>query len=411
VGTYASTLTIEELPGAGKTGRRLVLQGAGLPFMGAEWAFENNLTTTWYPGNGGDASQQNLGPRLLPSTWNGEWNRTRLSRSQVKFYDETGNESVIVLPMVLMEICESMFTQAYLLRVTWAVEGETRQDTAKIVREGRVKTARFPIQRHTDVSWTFEFHWKSRGGVKQVPTSTRDDSLATKMVALNLALNAAIGKIQGFSKLTRKQPAHSRLTLGQFEQLAKYPKKLADSLLRTATRATSQLKQLGDIVKTVRGTPFAIAGSAVNVARNTVAIANQFVDEMSRNPAELNSLNDDVKSLVRSTKQFNEQSDAMREVARRAHEFAKQFQTAVAQVPLQGNDGRRETSGGKGRIITVHLVRAGDTPQRLSVKYYGTPDYGAEICKANKLPWYQATLPIGRPVVIPVIESATSTTT
>ena len=89
---YGSSLTIEELGPAGPDfqPRKIVLIGPALPFQGAEWGFENQIVTTWYPGNGQEATQQNLGPREMPSAWEGEWKRTLMGKSPSIFIDEGG---------------------------------------------------------------------------------------------------------------------------------------------------------------------------------------------------------------------------------------------------------------------------------------------------------------------------------
>jgi len=63
-------------------------------------------------------------------------------------------------------------------------------------------------------------------------------------------------------------------------------------------------------------------------------------------------------------------------------------------------------------IIALHLVRDGDTLMSISQRYYGTPDNGSVIAKANglKYPIFAAETTTGRPdiggktlLVIPVI--------
>lgn len=406
--TFSSTLTIEELPTTGK-GRKLVLQGGGLPFMGSEWAGENNLTTTWYPGNGEEGTQNIMGPRELPSSWSGDWRRTMLSRSRVVFTDESGGQSQIIRPMVLMRAFESLMRSGRRLRVTWAVVGDTEENTEKIVREGRAKTWRFPITRHTDVQWSVEFHWMSRGERKPSPISIRDDSFAANVIALNVQLGKMNAIIGGKLRAGFKVKLPSRLTLGQLESLANYPKNAANSLLKTGNRLTTTLGQLGKIANTVRSTPYAIANSAVDLARNSVAVCNQFTDQMSRLPPEAHSLDNNVRSLVRSSRHIYEVGDAVEAVARRALEMDEQFRRMVAQVALAGAPSRRTSSTAtQARILALHVVKSGDTPERVSMKYYGNPDHSAEIMRANKLPWHQTTLPIGRPLVIPTIDQVTT---
>src|SRR5437868_2429735 len=109
--------------------------GGGLPFWGAGWASSLQVSTSWYQGND-SATQQVLGPREMPSTWSGEWTRTILSRTPCKVRED-GVESDVVSAMVLREAVETIHRSGRRIRATWAVTGSTRDQSGKIVREGR----------------------------------------------------------------------------------------------------------------------------------------------------------------------------------------------------------------------------------------------------------------------------------
>lgn len=47
--SYTSVLLIEELDSRLEALLTFELRGTGLPFRGAGWKTESNLTTTWYP--------------------------------------------------------------------------------------------------------------------------------------------------------------------------------------------------------------------------------------------------------------------------------------------------------------------------------------------------------------------------
>ncbi len=120
-----SSLTIEETAsaGAGFQPRKITLLGPALPFMGAEWGFENNVQTTWYPGNAIEATQQNLGPREMPSNWEGEWKRTLMGRLPTRYVDESGQEHKIVSPHVLREVFEDVARAARQGRPQLRIQG------------------------------------------------------------------------------------------------------------------------------------------------------------------------------------------------------------------------------------------------------------------------------------------------
>ena len=119
VSSYGSEIAIEELTATevGLLPRKLVLRGPSLPFMGAEWATEQNVKTTFYTGNR-EGTQQVLGPREVPSTWQGEWRRTMLGHDPAAYFDEFGANNAIVSPHILREIVDSILIGGAKLRVT-----------------------------------------------------------------------------------------------------------------------------------------------------------------------------------------------------------------------------------------------------------------------------------------------------
>lgn len=419
---YGSSLTIEELgpAGPGFQPRKLVLIGPSLPFQGAEWGFENNLVTTWYPGNGTEATQQNLGPREMPSAWEGEWKRTLMGKAPSVFVDEKGDSNQIVSPHVLREVFEEMARAGVRLRVTWNVQGtsivgnprdrNTKLDRVQIIREGRVKQFRTPITRHTDIKWNVEFHWLGRGGQTDRVASVREDQdLSTSSNALEASVNAstaaANAKIVSNTPKNRKSATH--LTLGQLENLANAPTKLVQGFTRSLQRTVSNFKRVGDIAKKLRSQPFSIANTVVDFARNTTAIANAFVDDMGRRPPEQNALKGKVSSLLRAANYFNRVSNSAVVNARRGYEL----DTTVRQILVSGaNRGaltvRQSSSTRAGDIIAIHISKSGDTPQRVSSKYYGNPDQGGAILRSNRLPLFTPSFRPGQILIIPALTNA-----
>ena len=260
---YQSTLTITEATGrGGNQPRSIELNGPSLPFMGAEWGFENNLITTWYPGNAIEGTQQNLGPRELPSTWEGEWKRTLMGKVPAKFRDETGADVRIISPFTLREVVEDIGRSGALLTVVWAVTGlegigalsnhAARNTDVKIVRAGRMKSFKTPIDRHTDIRWTMEFHWVSRGQKQnKAGPSTREDQ-DTSTIANSI--ESSIKAFKFFADLNKLKATNIRvprsakvLTLGQLESLAGLPTRLVDNTLRKLQEQENNFKRVTDI--------------------------------------------------------------------------------------------------------------------------------------------------------------------
>ena len=418
-----SSITIEELTPAGDgwSLRKVVLVGAALPFFGAEWGFENNLKTTWYPGNP-EGSQQNLGPREMPSSWEGEWNRTRMVSAPSAYIDEQGQQWQVVSPMVLRDALEAMGRDGQRLRVTWAVrgtfagprktgsngleyDGDEHVLDVKLVREGRMKTLRTPIDRATDMRWTMAFEWVSRGPAgARIANARPDDADATTAAdALTASLNLLQEQIDARLKTVDPTALKSAsvFTLGQLESLAGTPSKLVTGLSRSVQQQVSRLKQVGDIAVKLRAQPFAIAGSVLDLAANTVAIANSFTHTMSRQPAEQRALKPKVATLLRSYNYFNHTELAAADCAQKAEALDAQFRRSVVngfgQGQLTGRDARQLRAGD---ILAVHICKAGDTPDTVSQKYYGDNHHAVDVLRGNRLPWHTPTFRQGQILVI-----------
>lgn len=414
MGNYASVMTIEEVnPGNGKQARRIVLAGSGLPFMGAEWGFSNKLITTWYPGNGDEASQQNLGPRELPSSWEGAWKRTLLPRSGSYLVDDTGTQTPAFAPVQLREAFEAIGREGGRLRVSWRVSGDDPDQNSSIVREGRISEARFPHDRLQDIRWNITFDWQSRGARTQKPISTRDANLVTAIAALNAAQAnlASTAQAKFIASNNNVRASASNFTLGQLEALTQYPNQLVNAFGRNVTRVLNQMKQLATIAAKIRAVPFQVASTAVDFARNATYIANQMADQMGRAPFELASLKSGVTDMLRGFRYFGRVTDSALLVTSRAADLdAKLRATVSMSAPLRSEAGRRRGTGQRqGELIAVHVPKSGETSISLSIKYYGNPDHGPDIMKANRLPWYQVTLTPGKPLIIPVLATAQGT--
>lgn len=435
---YSSSITIEETTGInGAEPRQIVLTGAALPFMGAEWAFENQVITTWYPGNPVEATQQNLGPRELPSTWQGDWRRTMLSRTPAQYLDGNGTLHTIIEPFALKDALETIGRSGIRLRVTWSVTATTavgrvlgfggvvRDDQPKIVREGLIKSARFPHTRHTDIQWTVEFHWASRGGTADRVVSTRqDDDLLQASNSMQASAAAMANAVDSAKSLGTK------FTLGKLEQLLGAPFRALNEFSQKIQQGVSRIRQLGMIAtRAIKPPDLSAAGRAVgsvnrafsnlaggnsqprdvtksmaNEARILLAASNAHQNAAGRLPAEVSTTRQTAAAVLRSTVYFANVSDHSILVARQAQALIERLRQPNFQRGNSGIISARESQTTRaGDLLAVHIVKDGDTPQRLSVLYYKNADHAADILSANKLPLHQTDLRVGSPIIIPVL--------
>lgn len=404
--TYSSSLTVLEVSAAGGTGRQLVLTGGGLPHMGAEWAMKVNAPTTWYPGNGDEATQQVLCPQELPSRWTGDWRRTTLGRSPARYTDENGGRFELVAPDDLREVFELMARGGARLRVIWSVENfldETGR--GRLVREGRITEAKFKYARIQDVEWEIEFTWVGRGGTAARATSTRAATVAGDSAAYAATLNALLDA-NARASLQRFKP--SSLTLGQLEALADYPSALTNSLARQVQQIGNSVDSVIAIAKTLAAQPLQVANRATGLARDTVARVNSFRDQIGQIPYELRTKKTRLADVARAARAFNDQARAAGACARAGQDFLTRLQSQ-----LQALDNaalvRPSRLGAAALATRTYVTVSGDTPARVSQRLFGSPDHAVDLLRANHLPWHTPAFRPGQVLVVPAVGATPST--
>lgn len=158
-----TAVLIEVLEGP-NSGGVFELAGRELPYRAGSggqisFAREQRTKLTWYPGNR-TASQQIIGPKLLPTTFSGVWKERYLGEDR---------------PIDLVELFEELCDQGSQVRVSWQT----------IVRQGIVKSVKWspgqPVGGLTDIGWEVAFEW-SRADVPRTiprlgssPLSLRDE--------------------------------------------------------------------------------------------------------------------------------------------------------------------------------------------------------------------------------------------
>lgn len=411
--TWSSQLTIQELtaPGPGKQPRKLVFVGSGLPFMGAAWGVKNVVITDWYPGNGSEGTQQVLGPQELPSVWEGRWARTMLGRAPIQYTNDSGAQVDLVDPDVVAEVMEDITRVGSRLRVTWAVNGLQFRGKlpesvdVKRAREGRLVNFETPVDRHTDFRWKMEFHWVSRLGT------------TSKVLALRADPGFSTGAQQvktSASKLA-KASAVNRDTLGALESLADTPRRLTEGVVAAVDQGVQQLNQAGNVVrrasnvgKNVLSQPDKIAQLFRNEAQHLEAVSRSYSDILGRKSPEQYSKKDTVRSVLNGAKYFGGTTDASRDIAHNSQQLRVQATQAIVSGPNRGRISTNASQGiQQGDFLATYVAKLGDTPQRVSMKFYGTADHGVGILQANRLPWHLSTFEKGQIVIIPSLGSGT----
>lgn len=413
--SYSSVLIVAELDSSGQpTLRQVHLVGPSLPFMDSEWSGENNLVTTWYPGNADEGTQQNLGPRELPSTWRGDWRRTMLGTCPTPYVDAHGAQSTLVDPSVLMTSLEAIFRAGRRLRVTWASLQQpdgTGDSTYPIqftmVREGRAKTWKWTIRTVHDIQWETTFEWQSRGATTPRVASTRDDTIGQTSAPYVASVQSLI---DAANAATEENLSPRAFTLGQLESVAGGPVALMTATVASVTSLQNDLLAVSSIGGSLPNQPVQIAAAALSHAADALARSQGAYSQFSATPAELMSANDDAVSVLAAYGLFGPVADAALQTEIAAYVFYQQMKSSLpTQGPALAGKKTGPTTPGPSTVVDVYVVKDGDTPQKISMRYYQTPDHAADIMRANGLSWHTPTLPKGKQLIIPVISSSTQT--
>ena len=403
--SFSSIILIEELTQAGgSTPRTVTLVGPSLPFMGAEWKSKNQLVTTWYPGNSDEATQDVLGPQDVPSDWEGAWHCTMMTSCPTPYTDDQGNVTNVSDPSVLRDALDALFRAGRRLRVTWSTTQQADNSTpgaypitGSIVREGRAATWSFKHRTIHDIDWNISFEWVSRGSTTPRVTNTRDNTLVSAPTPYVAALQNLVNSAQA---PTQQLLSPNAITLGLLEATAPGPfGQLAD----TGVEIAALQVDLGDIAAigtSLPQQPIQVAQMTLAHAANALATADRVYRQYSAAPPELMSTNQDAVSVLRAYAMFASVADAAMRASIQALAFYQKMRAALPQQTW--------SLAGQG-IRAVHLVHDGDTPERISIRYYGVPDHVADIMRANGLAWHTTVLPKGKQLIIPVISSSTQT--
>jgi hypothetical protein len=392
----ASVVIVEERTGRK---RRVELTGGGLPLQGANWSGSQLLATAWNPGNT-QATQHVLGPQEVPSSWDFEWNTTRLIRSPVAVFDpERSGNYTLDRAHSLALLLEDIFRGGALLKVSWISSASAQsQSSPRQVRIGRAESWDFEYDRPDDIHASVTFAWIGRGEDQPKASDVREGDLSSSLqAAITACLNAA-NAIQKHPIRTATAP--TTFTIGQLEAIADAPLQLVDSFARAANGVANRLKHIGDIILKVKETPAAILGRIVDVANNGLSIANSFLDQVSREGPETQATRNKLNILTQTASYFSgaqTQADLMADVLERLSESARSRRSSI--VSAAGTSRRQD----KMRVddsFKIHLPRPGETMLSIAQQYYGNADLADEIAIANGLPGYTVVPPRG-PLVIP----------
>lgn len=425
----SSYIRIQEVSGEN---RLIVLVGAALPLQGnASWGGKQRVITTWYPGNGAQATQQILGPTESQTQWSGEWNTNRIINTPVGFGSGLSAERTIFVADDIRAVLEDMLRGGSLLEVLWQYDPQridvktvsktnlngTQTGAAqpvRILRRGRATEWNFQYDTGDDIKWSITWDWESRGANQQQVVEFRDGSSSTKnaLTAAQLITEAAVTYPEGnriFTRTASVPLGASKFTLGQVQALADQVRRQVRLFSQQMNKISAAIGHVTEIINTVKNLPFEIANQAIDLSTNMIAESNRFYDAVSQKPTELYDTEQRYSTFIRAMNFAKGATDISQEVSAQGAESQGVFRAQVQAQRASGEQGNAQPLGvrpgrqvgGTNTQAQVHVVRRGDTLISISVHYYGTPDGVADIAFANGLSIRTPTLPIGRVLIIP----------
>lgn len=150
----ASAFTITELSGPPDERNVIVLTRRALPFRPFTLKGTQRGEVAWYQGNPVGVVQI-FGPSEEPTTINGKWHDTYIVGTRFA----TLNGIPLADVRAIVVAVDNMRRQGKTVQVTWDEE----------VREGYIKSFEYSWDRRTDVTWSLEFDWSSRGEAELPP--------------------------------------------------------------------------------------------------------------------------------------------------------------------------------------------------------------------------------------------------
>ena len=441
-----SVITIAEI--SGDQARRVSLIGPSLPTWGASWKTSQKVVTDWYPGNGTTATQQVLGPREMPSTWEGQWRRNMMVRAPSTFGSSGQSDQPVATPSTLRDFLDLMFFQGARLQVTWTVTkeevdpstGDVSAYQFQTIRTGRASEWDFPHDDIDDIHWSIKFDWDGRGGTQQVAASTRDTDVATLgsavvsgiasalvltqttsaffSVSVGLSLSAGgsfgFGVVAGGSGNPAGIPlAATSTTLGRLETVAPALLSAVATFSQNLLKIQSRYNQATAIANKLKTTPIAQSQNVVAMCTTTIVTCNNFKQALSAVPFELDvQAGSSFADSIRTAKFVADLVTQAQQLADTAQATRTKALPRISSNPgggiVSGQQTNALTAAG---LIAVYTTKAGDTPQEIARQYYGSAEQALFLLRANHLPWGLPVFAGGDVLVVPALTSQQSAKT
>jgi LysM repeat protein len=370
---FAEGFTIKEYvngsPRNGSDKPDLVLKGSFMPHQPFTFGGEQHMNTTWYPGNS-EPTVQVLGPKEKNLTIKGEFRLKKFKRVYSHGKNDQGipemtETQVRQIAVEYQEQLDQMRIRGNLLHIQM---GEWK-------RWGFIQSVSFDVRTLADI--TYEVEFMISGFTKPLNTKIArgyDDNLKAPNQALIDGALAAISAMSQFPK--------------------DIPRSLSDFLNQQISLVAGAIGIVTGFIDDVVGDAEKITASAnraiglIANARATISSSARRIDAVSTSVSNLGSSVSDqwakTKVTVQAVGHMHDIKTYYASLASMLAALQAQYASLAKTVPLQR-----------------YLVVAGDSLQKISNKFYGTPDHWQEIYDHNKLT--STSLVVGSVLEIPKV--------
>ena len=375
----APSFLIQELEGSRRTTE---LRGRALPYRGVAWGGRTRTKITWYQGNP-VATQQVLGPELMPTVAEGMW------KDRFMFGAEVGDESQILVnddPNVVRtaEAAVALFhdlqQSGNSLKVIWGPQ----------VRTGILIEFTPTYQRTQDVNWRLEFEWRGREDVEAraaaQPTlepaslldriNALDDKMGFSPEDVTRAFNA---QLLNTVESIRSSVGFIFRELRAIEGVVSTPASVIGAIVAAAE--SIRLEATGEMARLVESSVMLGALiSAQDTAAVSVGVTQQELATLPPGTSAASSPR--PASLLEIEAYRREVARLLAELRQVALELARQLQERA--TPAQ---------------IALFTVPQNSSLYQISSRFYGTPDFAGFLARNNGLS--SAVVPAGFRLRIP----------
>jgi hypothetical protein len=349
----------------------LLIRARAMPYPGGSWEGEQHSKLTFYPGNP-VATQQVLGSRESPTTFEGTWKQRFMRGAIVK----NGDASAITTPLEAVELIEAMRRSGRQVRVQWAT----------FVRTGLIKRFAATPDRPQDIPWELEFEWNSRDDEKAPRAATEQSAPAGNnlLKKLNQLLD----------------------TLAQFPAMAAAFQAQLVSTIRDIGDGVARVVDLLRAVETLVNLPSSVLG-ALKAAVG--ALGRQLQDFEHRIIGPRSSATD-RQTATRAKGGYQDPARVgRRSSALTSSSVTQELQFEVWRRTLAGNARTLQNqltrtlidvlTRSQPKTVRVVTVRQNQTLYALSTQFYGSPDFANFLARSNRLT--TALVPAGFQLRVP----------